>query len=149
MIISDLSDPIDEGPSFKLFTKEMFENCMLKLAADGIFVVQAGSTAPYDMAMHVKLIKTMQAVFPHVVAYSAYVPSFAAPWGFVMGSTTRIEMYPEPDLCDRELDEGTTGDFRFFDGESLLGLMQQPKYIRDAVDAETQVFSLANPPKVF
>lgn len=149
VIISDLSDPIDEGPSFRLFTREMFENCMLKLAPGGIFVVQAGSTAPYDMDMHVKLIKTMQAVFPHVAAYSAYVPSFAAPWGFIMGSTSRIEMYPEPDLCDRELDEETTGDFRFFDGESFLGLMQQPKYIRDAVEAETQVFSLAAPPKVF
>lgn len=48
IIISDLSDPIEEGPSFKLFTKEYFEKCRRALKDDGYFVVQAGPLAPGD-----------------------------------------------------------------------------------------------------
>lgn len=35
VIISDLSDPIEEGPSFKLFTKEHFEKCRRALGPGG------------------------------------------------------------------------------------------------------------------
>jgi spermidine synthase len=149
VIISDLSDPIEEGPSFKLFTREMFESCRRILTPGGTYVVQAGSVAPYDMDMHVKLIKTMQAAFDHVTAYNTYVPTFASPWGFVMGCMTELDTRPDPETVDALLAEKTNGNFRTFDGESLLGLLQQPKYIRDAVEAETEIFSLDAPPKVF
>ena len=31
----------------------------------------------------------------------------------------------------------------------VLGMLQPPKHIRDAIDAETQVYTLAEPPKFF
>ena len=36
VIISDLSDPIEEGPSFKLFTREYFEQCRRGLRPGGV-----------------------------------------------------------------------------------------------------------------
>ena len=42
----------------------------------------------------------------------------------------------------------TTGNFRMFDGVTLLGLMQSPKYVRAAIAAETKVYTLADPPKI-
>jgi len=36
-----------------------------------------------------------------------------------------------------------------FDGQTLLGLLQMPKYLRDRLVTETIVYTLANPPKVF
>ena len=48
---------------------------------------------------------------------------------------------------DAMLAQKTSGGLRMLDGASLNALMHPPKYLRDAVAAETQVYSLAAPPK--
>jgi len=149
VIISDLSDPIEEGPSFKLFTREYFEKCRRALRAGGRFVVQAGPTSPGEMRLHVRLINTLAAVFGHVASYSSHVPTYAAPWGFALAADQPLETRPDPAAVDAVLDAGTTGEFRMFDGVTLLGLMQIPKHIRQAIAAETQVYTLTEPPRFF
>lgn len=149
VIISDLSDPIEEGPSFKLFTKEYFEAAQHVLSPGGAFVVQAGSVAPSEMAMHVRLVRTVQAVFEHVAAYTTSVPTYAAPWGFVLGSERPIDTRPDPGRIDAALKENTTGGLRMFDGSTFLGLMQVPAHIRDAIAKETRVYTLEEPPRFF
>lgn len=149
IIISDLSDPIEQGPSFKLFTKEYFEKCRRALRSEGYFVVQAGSLAPPEMELHVRLVNTVGAVFPNVVSYSSQVPSYASPWGFALGSAAPLDRRPDPAAIDALLESETTGDFRMFDGTTLLGLMCVPKHIRSAIAAETKVYTLAEPPKFF
>jgi spermidine synthase len=47
------------------------------------------------------------------------------------------------------LSEKTIGGFRLLDGMSLLGILQTPAYIRRAIAAETQVYTLKEPPKFF
>lgn len=149
IIISDLSDPIEEGPSFKLFTKEYFEQCKRALKPDGFFVIQAGPVGPAEMALHVRLNKTVQAVFDHVVSYSSHIPTYAAPWGFVIGSDQTIETFPIPERIDKWLREKTNSRLKMMDGRTLLGLMQPGKHIRDAIDAETNIYTLKDPPKFF
>ncbi len=149
IIISDLSDPIEDGPSFKLFTKEYFEKCRRALCADGYFVVQAGPIAGPDQRLHVRLVKTVQAVFPHVVSYSSQVPTYAIPWGFIVGSARPIETRPDPEATDALLAKSTSGELRMLDGIALLGLLQQPKYLREMIAAETEIYTLAEPPKLF
>ena len=149
IIISDLSDPIEEGPSFKLFTKEYFAQCRRALKPNGYLVVQAGSVGPAEMILHVRLHKTLQAVFENVVSYSSHVPTYAAPWGYIMGSEQPIEQFPDPGSIDELLKEKTNGEFQMLDGRTLLGLMQPPKHIRDAIAAETKIYTLKDPPKFF
>ena len=148
IIISDLSDPIEDGPSFMLFTKEYFEKCRRVLKANGYFVVQAGSVAPTQIEMHARLTNTVQAIFPNVVSYCSYIPTYGEPWGFIMGSTEEIDLHPDPAAIDAQLAAETTGDFRMFDGVTLLGLMHPPKHIREAIATETKVYTLADPPKI-
>jgi spermidine synthase len=149
IIISDLSDPVENGPSFKLFTREYFELCRRALRPEGTFVLQAGSVSPVELHMHVRLVNTVQAVFPNVASYSSFVPSFTVPWGFIMASAQPINRQPDIAAVDALLAAKTTGDFRMFDGATLLGLMQTPKHIREAIAAETRVYSMADPPKVY
>lgn len=149
VIISDLSDPIEEGPSFKLFTKEYFESCRRALREEGCFVVQAGPLAPPEMALHVRLVNTVQAVFENVVSYGSHVPTYASPWGFALGRNGPIDRLPDPAAVDALLAERTTGGLRMFDGTSMLGMMAGFKHIREAIAAETQVYTLAEPPKFF
>lgn len=149
VIISDLSDPIEDGPSFKLFTREYFEQARRVLSPEGVFVLQAGPVAPAELGMHARLVRTMKAVFDHVASYTTYVPTFAAPWGFVLGADHPIDTRPDPDQIDRWLKEKTTGGLRMFDGTVLLGMFQLPAHIRRAIAEETRVYTLQEPPKFF
>ncbi|WP_432799767.1 methyltransferase domain-containing protein [Poriferisphaera sp. WC338] len=149
VIISDLSDPIEEGPSFALFTKEYFEKCKRALKPGGVFVVQAGPVAPAEMHLHVRLNKTVNAVFDHVVSYTTQTASYGSPWSYVIGTDKPVDMCPEPEVVDAVLAKQTTGSFRMFDGVSCLGLLCIGKHIRDAIASETTVYTAANPPKFF
>jgi spermidine synthase len=88
-------------------------------------------------------------VFPHVHSYSSYIPSFATEWGFLLTSGQAIDSRPDPDTVDKLLAEKTTGGFKMFDGITLLGMLQIPAHIRRAIAAETEVYTLAKPPKLF
>ena len=149
LVISDLSDPIEEGPSFKLFTKEYFEQIKRVLNPDGFFVVQAGPVAPGEMALHVRLVNTVNAVWPNARSYSSHVPTYASPWGFGIASNRPIDTRPDVNAVNALLESKTTGGLRFIDGETLLGLMQTPAHIRRALEAETEVYTLTKPPKFF
>ena len=149
VVISDLSDPIEEGPSFKLFTREYFEQAKRVLAPDGAFVVQSGPVGPAEMKMHVRLNRTLAAVFGHVHSYTTYVPTYASPWSFILGQDRPIPSTPDVAKTNNTLETQTTGGLRMFDGTTLLGLMQLPLHLREAIAAETEIYSLEQPPKFF
>lgn len=149
IVISDLSDPIEEGPSFQLFTKEYFEKAQRVLAPGGYFVLQAGPVAPVELTLHARLVNTLKAVFPNVHSYASHTPTYGSPWGFAIGTAEAIATRPDPDATNQLLEEKTTGGLRLIDGMSLLGIMQTPAYIRKAIAAETQVYTIKEPPKFF
>jgi spermidine synthase len=149
IIISDLSDPIEEGPSFKLFTKEYFEKARRALKEDGYFVIQAGPVSPGEIRMHARLVKTMQTVFKNVHSYASFVPTYGSPWGFALGSSRPIPTRPEPEEIDRILREKTTGGLRMLDGTAMLGLMNNNAFVRRVIEQETQIYTLSEPPKFF
>ncbi|MBD2578338.1 fused MFS/spermidine synthase [Oscillatoria sp. FACHB-1406] len=146
-IVSDLSDPIEEGPSYRLFTQEYFQKLREVLAPGGYLVVQAGPTSPGEIQMHARLVKTLKTVFPYVVSYSSPVPTFAGAWGFALCSDRAIETRPDPDEIDRLLAEKTTGGLRGLDGITYLGLLQTPIHIRRAIAQADRIYTLAEPPK--
>lgn len=149
LIISDLSDPIEEGPSFPLFTKEYFERAKRTLAPGGILVVQAGPVAPAEIKLHARLANTLEAVFRNVLSYASYVPTYASPWGFLICRDEPLTGRPDPEAVDAVLAEKTTGGLRLIDGQTLLGMLQTPLYIRRAIEEHTEVYTLAEPPKFF
>jgi len=149
VIISDLSDPIEAGPSFPLFTVEYFQKVRQALRPEGIFVLQSGPVSPPDLAAHGRLVKTVQAVFPHVFSYSSFVPTYGAPWSFTLGSAQPLNQQPEPKVVDALLASQVEGELRMLDGMTLLGLLQTPKHTRQAIAAATQIYTMKDPPKFF
>lgn len=149
VIISDLSDPIESGPSFPLFTKEYFGKLQRVLNPGGYVMVQAGPISPPEVQDHAKLISTLKAVFNHVTSLSAPTPSYGRAWGFALCSATAIDTQPQPEVVDQMLSEKTLGGYRFIDGITLLGILQTPLYIRNCIAAETTVYTLNEPPKFF
>ncbi|MBN2559941.1 MAG: spermidine synthase [Phycisphaerae bacterium] len=149
VIISDLSDPIEDGPSFKLFTKEYFEKARGVLLPDGVFVLQAGPVGPAEMGMHARLVRTMKEVFAQVQSYITHVPTYASPWGFALGAARPIDTRPDPAEIDQRLKENTTGGLRMLDGITLLGMFQLPVHLRRAIAEENRVYTLKEPPRFF
>jgi spermidine synthase len=149
VIISDLSDPVEEGPSFQLFTTEYFEKIRRILTPDGVFVVQSGSVSPPNIELYARLARTLSKTFPYTLPYSSSTPSYGEPWGFILGSANPLDRRPDPDKTDRLLKSHTTGGFRLIDGETFLGIAQVPLYIRQAIARETRVYTLAEPPKSY
>ncbi len=149
VVISDLSDPIEEGPSFKLFTKEYFEKLPRVLTENGFFVVQSGPVAPPVVQKHARLVKTVNSVFPHVKSYTAYISTYGQPWSFTLGSFQEIENRPDPNAIDELLKENLQGELKMFDGTTMLGIFQLPLHIRKAIEEETEIYTLAKPPKFF
>lgn len=146
VIISDLTDPTEEGPSFKLFTKEYFEKARIALRPGGYFLLQAGPVSPPSMAMHIRLVSTLKAVFKHAHSYHIHVPMLGHPWGFILASDSPIHTRPDPEAVDKLLAQKTNGAFKMFDGVTMLGLMQSPKHIREAIAKETTVYTIEHPP---
>ena len=149
VIISDLSDPIEEGPSFKLFTKEYFEQAKAKLTPGGAMVVQSGPVGPAEMGLHVRLANTLANVFKDTASYSSYVPTYASPWSFVLCSDEPLDSVQDANTIDAALKANLDSDLKMLDGISLTGMLRLPKHLREAIAAETEVYSLAAPPKFF
>lgn len=149
IIISDLSDPIVDGTSFALFTKEYFTKLKRILNPGGYVVVQAGPVSPPEVAYHARLVNTLKTLFPNVTSLAAHTPSYGRPWGFAVCSETALDTQPNPEAIDRLLATQTTGGLRFLDGIALLGTMQTPLFVRQAIASETTVYTLKEPPKFF
>lgn len=149
IVISDLSDPIEDGPSFKLFTKEYFQKAAGVLAPDGVFVLQAGPISPIEITAHARTVNTVKAVWPHVTTMIAPTPTYGSPWGFALARSRAFDLSPDPAAIDRLLLKRTTGGLRFVDGRSLLALFHPPVYVRRAIERETRVYTLGEPPKFF
>ncbi len=87
-IIIDLPDPNDLSLG-KLYSKEFYEILKKRLTADGILVTQ--SSSPYlARKAFWSIHQTLSEVFPAVVPYTVYVPSFG-PWGFQMAANRTID----------------------------------------------------------
>ena len=86
VVVSDLTEPLKEGPSLYLFTKEFFSHIYQALEEDGLFVLQAGSTDPIYHEFFASCVRTLHEIFPLVRPYWSFIFSFGLPWGFVLAS---------------------------------------------------------------
>ncbi|WP_416666135.1 spermine/spermidine synthase domain-containing protein [Egbenema bharatensis] len=149
VIISDLTDPIESGPAFQLFTQEHYQQIQRVLASDGVFALQAGPISLPELYLHARVVKTLQSVFPAVRSCLCPATSYGVPIAFALVSQQEIAIHLDPKAVDRLLAQTTTGGFRLIDGVSLQGLLQIPLHIRQAIEAETEIYTLQSPPKPF
>jgi len=149
VIVADLSDPIEHGPAAKLFTREFFGLCRQALRPGGVYVMQAGCTAPMELHMHARVVRTLETVFPRVLHYESFVPTWASGMGFALCTDDEDMNFhpPAPDV-DRALAEQTSGEFRFLDGLALHGLVHPAKHLRDAVARETRICTMDDLPEM-
>ena len=146
VILVDVSDPLEAGPAVMLYTREFYELVRDRLQPGGIAATHAGPTGPefYEQCFSA-IVNTMEAVFPVTVPYESFIPSFGSEWGFVAGS-----LGPDPrELTAEEIDSRIAGlvthPLRHYDGVTQRGMTSLPKYLREALRAETRTITREDP----
>jgi spermidine synthase len=87
IVIADISDPIEEGPALKIYTKGFYTLVKKVLAPKGIFVTHA-TEVHYSLYKRTadKILNILHGIFPGVKLYFEYIPSFICLWGFALAS---------------------------------------------------------------
>lgn len=139
VIIVDISEPVEEGPAYLLFTREFYEIVKERLTPEGVISLQAGTTALHKLLNFTSVNKTLSSVFTLVAPYDISIPSFGLPWGFTLASKRRDPRIWTPEDVDNMIAARIKGPLRFYDGITHLGLFSLPKHIRQALEAETRI----------
>jgi len=132
IIIVDITEPVEGGPSYLLFTREFYEIVSERLTPNGLVSIQSGTTACTDLAMHAMIMRTLKAVFPVVRSFSIEVASFDLPWGIAIGSKKLDPVKLSVGEVDKRIKKRGLGELGYYDGITHQGIFQVPKYLRNA-----------------
>ncbi len=142
VIISDVPEPVEQGPALKLFTTQYFELIKGCLAEKGVFALQAGDSSLPFIESHSAINNTIIRVMPFVQPYRSFVPSFNTEWGFILASAYPSQLPPADEfnqlIADRNL------DLHYFDGETAGAMFALPKDMRRRLEEETTVIDDRN-----
>ena len=133
VIIIDLTEPVEEGPAYLLYTKEFYRIVRSKLTKDGIISVQAGC-ASYTELLNLKAVShTLKSIFPIVSIYQADIPSFGGPWGFCVASMTLDTAALTPAEVNKRIKARSLTNLKFYDGLTHRTMFTLPRHMRKAV----------------
>ncbi len=137
VIISDLTEPLEEGPSVYLFTREFYKKLFNILNKEGVLVVQSGSTDPYYHRFFSSIYKTLENVFPLVRPYWTFVFSFNLPWGFNLAFKKEENLKIDSKEFRKRIDQKKFGRLRFYHSNLNKGLFTLPLYLEEALSEGT------------
>ena len=145
VVISDMTDPVQGGPSTFCFTVEFFTEIARVLRPHGVLSVQAGPASPIEMALHAKVIRTIAAVFPFVIPYAVDAPCYGRDLGFVIAS--RQDLLGRLNVASiTGLAGEIAGEHRWITAELLRGKLSVPPYLAAEIAARTDVYRDHSPP---
>lgn len=145
VIIIDISEPVEEGPAYMLYTREFYNLVTERLTDEGTIALQAGTTSVGKLINLTAVHNTLSQVFPVVVSMQAAIPSFGLPWGFTLASKKNDPRKFTTELVDRMVAERITGELEYYDGDAHQFCMHLPKYIRKAIAAQQYVIEDNSP----
>jgi len=145
LIFMDLTEPLESGPSYLLFTRQFYRTVADRLREGGIVALQAGSFNPRLIFCHAAVCNTLKTAFPLVRSYAAYIPSYDGSWGFSLASYHHDPLSLTATEVDRRLVERGIDSLRFYDGETHQGIFALPKDVRQAKLAETRIIEDDHP----
>jgi len=144
VILLDLVDPHEGGPAQFLYTKEFYQMIQTKLNPGGVFNTQAGpcGVATYQL-VYSPIYKTVCSVFPRVLPYGSFVPSFVDFWGFHMAIPDGPSYVMTPQEVDRRIQERLVDPniLKFYDGAMHQAIFTFPKIVRENLAKEQRIIT--------
>ena len=138
VIIGDLTEPLEDSPSYGLHTQSFYRAIRARLSAGGVYALQASMAGPHNSATHARMISTLRSAFDRVSPYSIYVPAFDTEWGFALcGGSIDPLSSAAADAADRH---AHALGLRHYDAQTHRRLFNLPRHLRDAYAKETRVY---------
>jgi spermidine synthase len=139
VIVSDLTEPLEDSPSNPLFCDAVFRDIKNRLAPGGIYVLQASTAGFHNLSLHAKMARTLRKYYKHVASYYTHVPAFDNDWAFIACSdNVDLSVLDEGDIeryC-RQL----RGENFFYDAETHRRIFALPLYVRRALAESGETF---------
>lgn len=129
VVISDLTEPIEEGPSIYLFTQDFFQKIFRILKEDGLFVLQAGSTDLFYHRFYASCARTLQTIFPIVRPYWTFMFSFGFPWGFILASKNEDPLKIDEKNLNSRIKTRKIKNLRYYYPGNHKGFFTLPLYL--------------------
>ncbi len=144
VVISDLTEPLEGGPSKYLFTLEFYKQVDRILNDDGVLVVQSGSAVQMYNDFAASVYTTLKEIFPYVGVYTVYIESFQMLWAFTIASKREnAEKLDEETLESRMKSRGVE-NLKFYLPKYHRGLFHIPRYLDEKL-SEGRVLTDAEP----
>jgi spermidine synthase len=141
IIIVDVTDPLKDGPSYRLFTLEFYQLVSQRVSNDGILVVSGQSIDSSELDTHLAIFRTLSEVFPSVRTHCVRIPSFDEAWAFVMASKKSTLRLLTPREVDRTMASRGCAGVRFYNGAEHISLLTLPNYLRLAQAAQGPIIT--------
>ena len=93
VILSDLTEPLEDSPSNPLFNDEVFALIKSRLLEGGIYALQASTAGVHNAALHCKMARTLRRHYKHVASFYTHVPAFDTDWAF-LACSDRVDLAP-------------------------------------------------------
>lgn len=139
MIVLDLVDPLEGGTAYLLYTDEFYRIAKARLNPGGVLVTQSGPAGLTNcQECFSTIFNTLGGVFAHAAAAQVHVPAFETIWGFTIASDVPLFLVSE-NAIDETLAERVGKGLKHYDAETHRGMFALPKYLRQALRAETRI----------
>ncbi len=141
-VVIDLTEPIEAGPAYLLYTKEFYDMVYDRLTANGLMSVQAGCASLIELINFSAVYQTLKSIFPVVLPYQADIPSFGGPWGFCLASKGILP--PAPTEIDKRL-AARKLKLKYYDGQTHQYMFSVAKPLRQYLEAQTRLITDKEP----
>jgi spermidine synthase len=137
-IVLDLTDPI--GPAHALYTVEFYRTCRSRLAPGGLLSLHIESPV-YRPKTCLRILRTLEAVFPCVRPYLVFVPTYGAQLAMV---TASLDIDParlsEAEVA-RRLQARGIADLRYYNAATHRAGFALPNVVRTLFAGEAEIVS--------
>jgi len=142
--ISDLTEPLEEGPSKYLFTLEFYKRIHDILTENGVLVVQSGSAVQTYNDLAASIYKTLKELFKFVRVYVVYIESFQMLWAFTVASKGQDPGNIREEILEDRLKSRGVGNLKFYLPRYHRGLFYLPRYLDEKLP-EGRILTDENP----
>ena len=145
VIISDLTAPLIEPPSYLLFTEKFYQIVYDKLNEDGLLSLQADSANHLNDKSFTAIHKTVEKIFPKVLGLRAFIPSYDDAWGFIVASKKYDPTGLKPSEIRMRIKKRGLRGLKFYDDKIHHCLFTLPKNLRTAIKRQKNIIRDKHP----
>ncbi len=127
VVIIDLTEPTEAGPSQLLFTQEFYELAAGSLNNSGVLAIQTSDAGPTGGQLLADVTATVGAILPRAFPYLCPMPSFFGLWSFVIAGRDLAVRLDNPDALGRL---AGLGELQYLNADTLAAGQAVPPFLQ-------------------